>query len=271
LLLVEDDPPAARALVRLVRGHCEVSLASTVHEAREQLTTGSRWRAFIVDEGLPDGSGVDLLAEWRPVFPDTPALVLTGCTDARVINAVFDLRADYLVKPAEASRVMRFLLQPTAEGVSRQSIPAASPPDGSPLVSCIQRLRELQLGRADARSRYRMGAIVLEVKRRPDLYGTRGVSALAAGIGEAEQNLYRYATVAERWSVAEFEALVSRRGSDGRPLSWSHLVLIASVDPETTRARLLQRALDESLSVRALAVMLSHGGSGSEPSGSGRN
>ncbi len=269
LLLVEDNPGMARALIRLLREHCGVSLASTVRAARELLATSSDWLAFIVDEGLPDGSGVDLLAEWRPVFPDTPALVLTGCTEPRVINAVFDLRADYLVKPAEAARVMRFLLQPVAVGVSRQWTPAPSPPDASPLLSCIQRLRELQLGSADARSRYQIGAIVAEVKRRPDLYGARGVPALAAAVGEPEQNLYRYATVAERWSVAEFEVLVSRHARDGRALSWSHAVLIASVDDESTRAGLLQQTLDQSLSVRALAAMLGQGGIGSVPTGSG--
>jgi ActR/RegA family two-component response regulator len=265
LLLVEDDPGAARALVRLVREHCEVSLAATASEAREQLASGSLWRAFILDDGLPDGSGVDLLVEWRPVYPDTPALVLTGCTHARVINAVFDARADYLVKPAEAQRVLRFLLQPRLQPGSRPSTPAPVIRDGSPLALCIDRLRELQVGQLDARSRYRMGAIVAEVKRRTDLYGTRGVPALATGIGEAEQNLYRYATVAERWTPEEFEVLVSRRGGDGRCLSWSHLVLIASIDDDVARTRLLERVLDDSLSVRALmAIVNRSSGSGSD-------
>ncbi len=256
LLLVEDDPIAARALMRLVREHCEVSLASTATEAREQLASGSPWRAFIFDDGLPDGSGVELLAQWRPVYPDTPALVLTGCTDARVINAVFDVRADYLVKPAEAPRVLRFLLQPKLQRTSRPSKPAPALRDGSPLALCFDRLLELQLGRLDARGRYQMGAIVAEVKRCPDIYGDRAVPTLAAGLGEAEQNLYRFATVAERWCAADFEALASRRGSDGRCLSWSHFVLIAAIDDDAARGALVERALQDSLSVRALTALV---------------
>lgn len=269
MLLVEDDPDAARALVRLVRVHCEVSLASTARQAREHLARISSWRAFIFDDGLPDGSGVELLAEWRPVYPDTPALVLTGCTDARVINAAFDLRADYLVKPAEPPRVLRFLLQPRLQQPSRPSTPAAQPQDGSPLALCVERIHELQLGRLDARGRYQVGAIVAEMKKRVDVYGARGVPELAACIGEAEQNLYRFATVAERWSPAEFEALVSRQGSDGRCLSWSHLVVIASVDDDAARAGLVERALRDSLSVRALIAMVSREGGGGDGRGPG--
>jgi ActR/RegA family two-component response regulator len=260
LLLVEDDLGAAHALVRLVREHCQVSLASTASQAREQLASSSSWRAFIVDDGLPDGSGVDLLAEWRPVYPDTPALVLTGRTDARVINAAFDVRADYLVKPAEAPRVLRFLLQPRIAPVSRPSTPAPVVQEGSPLAPHLERLREIQLGRVGARSRYQIGAIVAEVKRNPELYGTRAISVLAAGIGEAEQNLYRFATVAERWGAADFEVLVSRRGSDGRCLSWSHFVLLASIEDDAARARLIERALDDALPVRALVAIANRHG-----------
>lgn len=272
VLLVEDEPMTARATARMLRQTCAVTWAATAAQARGLLASVAAWRAFIFDDGLPDGSGLDVLCEWRTVYPETPALVLTACTEPRVINAAFDLRAEYLVKPVEPSRVLRFLLHPGPRTVSPAPLVgggagASRDPDATPLEGCIDRFRELQQGPQDARVHYRMGVIVAQVRRRPDVYGPRGVAMLAASVGAAVPNLYRCATVAERWTEPELEGLLSRTRRDGQPLSWSHLVVLASIEGEAARAMLLERVLSGSLSVRALMAFVQRDGDGSDPVG----
>ncbi|HEY8040896.1 MAG TPA: DUF1016 N-terminal domain-containing protein [Polyangiaceae bacterium] len=105
----------------------------------------------------------------------------------------------------------------------------------------------------DIRSRFALGEAIAEIKRAPSTYGERAVARLAAELGEDLPSLYRYATVAERWSAAQLEELLGRTGADGRTLSWSHLVLLAGVESPCERDRYADRALAESLSVRELA------------------
>ncbi len=125
-----------------------------------------------------------------------------------------------------------------------------------PLAERRERLREL-LGRpADERTRYEIGAIVAEIKSDPAVYGSGAVSVVAAAVGEDVASLYRYATVAECWSAEQFEGLLLRGRERGTRLSWSHLVLIASLPSPAGRARWTERTLAERLSVRQLALLL---------------
>lgn len=63
LLLVEDEPTLARALVRLLRrdGY-DVSMAASCGEAR---ALSGRYSVGIFDIDLPDGDGVDLAEQLR--------------------------------------------------------------------------------------------------------------------------------------------------------------------------------------------------------------
>jgi hypothetical protein len=108
---------------------------------------------------------------------------------------------------------------------------------------------------SDARARYRVGTIVAEIKKREDRYGTRAVTLLATALGRDETTLYRYATVAETWSESALADLLLKRMPCGEPLSWSHLLELAAIASPEHRERLIQEALNEGLSVRALAAL----------------
>ncbi len=102
ILLLEDEPAHAE-LVReaFARGESatEVSLATTVAEARERLANDD-WDLVLADWLLPDGNALDLLAP-EPVRDDTPVVVMTSHGNERI--AVDLLRAgavDYVVKSA---------------------------------------------------------------------------------------------------------------------------------------------------------------------------
>jgi DNA-binding NarL/FixJ family response regulator len=73
------------------------------------LETPIRWSAFLLDIGLPDGSGLDVLAVARRRRLPTPALVLTGSHEPASINRAYDLGAQYLVKPIAVSQIAAFL------------------------------------------------------------------------------------------------------------------------------------------------------------------
>jgi len=248
-LAVDDDPGAQLGYKRLLRKYGRVVVAANAAQARLQLASYPGWRAFLFDLRLPDGSGLDLLADARRTFPATPAMLLTGHVEGPVVNAAYDLDAGVLGKPFDASRVHRWIER--ALGLERDERADAGQPVA--LRERIAALREL-LGRlpADGRARYEIGRIIAELKARPDEYGHGAVSIAATTLGEDIPSLYRYARVAERWTQEELDALLARTMRDGRPLSWSHLVVLSSVEGGKAYARLLERTLGECLSVREL-------------------
>ena len=100
LLVIEDEPRIAEILKSgLQRAGFAVDVVQLCADAREALAL-TVYDAAILDLGLPDGDGLDLLAELRSAHNGVPVLVLTA-RDA-VENRVSGLDAgadDYLVKP----------------------------------------------------------------------------------------------------------------------------------------------------------------------------
>jgi two-component system, NtrC family, response regulator AtoC len=100
-LLLVDDEESFRKLVgnELARGNYRVSTAGGLREARELL----RQRNFhlaLLDVRMPDGSGLDLLAEIKDSAPDTEVVMLTGHgTVEDAIRAMKHGALDFLAKP----------------------------------------------------------------------------------------------------------------------------------------------------------------------------
>ena len=107
-LVVEDDPNTASVLVRLLSRIRPTDVAVSVREARTILTPWRRWTALVVDIGLPDGSGIDVVTHARSMFPLLPVLVLTGHNERKLINRSNELRAEFVCKPAEGDELMGF-------------------------------------------------------------------------------------------------------------------------------------------------------------------
>jgi len=100
LLIVEDNEELADLLAKgLKTAGYEADLLSTVEEARAVLST-TFYAALVLDLGLPDGDGLDLLREFRQRGNPIPVLVLTA--RGGLNDRVQGLRSgadDYLVKP----------------------------------------------------------------------------------------------------------------------------------------------------------------------------
>ncbi len=107
LLVVEDDPELGRRLTERLRGaDFAVELATSRAEAEDWPDVG-RMAAVILDLGLPDGSGLDLLRHWRDRRVETPILILTarGSWQDKVegLNAGAD---DFVVKPVRFEELL---------------------------------------------------------------------------------------------------------------------------------------------------------------------
>lgn len=100
-LLIEDDATIARELAwRWERRRWPLTHVATLAAARPLLQAPGRFDLVLLDRGLPDGDGLQLLDEIRPRDPHLAVLVLTARD--QVSDRVQGLRRgadDYLVKP----------------------------------------------------------------------------------------------------------------------------------------------------------------------------
>jgi len=75
---VEDHEPTRLALTQLLlRRRYRVTSAASVAEARSCMDQNADFNLLISDIGLPDGSGCDLMVEFRKRFGAT-GIALTG-------------------------------------------------------------------------------------------------------------------------------------------------------------------------------------------------
>ena len=102
LLLLEDDPAIARTVAyALERDGLTVTHSLLVHDARQQLQR-TRFDLLVLDVGLPDGSGLDLLRDVRNAAPTAALPVLMLSAHGEEIDRVLGLELgadDYLSKP----------------------------------------------------------------------------------------------------------------------------------------------------------------------------
>jgi DNA-binding NarL/FixJ family response regulator len=113
-LIVDDDATIRRMLARVAVKYGEPIEAATVRDATARVCdcTGQRaWAAFVIDERLPDGSGLALLEHVRIVAPLSRALLIVGAIDADAARAAYDLRAMYLPKPFKTESLRRFFCE----------------------------------------------------------------------------------------------------------------------------------------------------------------
>jgi len=101
ILLVEDDPQVGELVRRfLEREGLEVLWARSGQEALRRVWEGSRPDLVVLDRGLPDLEGLEVLRELRTLDPLLPALFLTGRSDEDSrVEGLLEGADDYLGKP----------------------------------------------------------------------------------------------------------------------------------------------------------------------------
>ncbi|QGZ33614.1 response regulator transcription factor [Stappia indica] len=100
-ILVVDDEPPIRKLLRIgltVEGYAILE-ATNAMEAMEKVET-EHPDLILLDLGLPDIQGHDLLARWRNDLLELPIIILSSRTDEAGIVKALELGADdYVTKP----------------------------------------------------------------------------------------------------------------------------------------------------------------------------
>ncbi|WP_206244491.1 response regulator transcription factor [Novosphingobium terrae] len=107
ILLVEDDAALAAALTGVFdKAGFAVDHAGGQEDAALMLRAG-HYAALILDRGLPDGDGLELLQDLRARGSTMPVIVLTarGTLDAR-ISGLDKGADDYLAKPFSPDELM---------------------------------------------------------------------------------------------------------------------------------------------------------------------
>jgi DNA-binding NarL/FixJ family response regulator len=114
VLLVEDDALTRARLARAIAEHPELELAGeagSCREARARLAS-SVPEVLLVDLGLPDGSGVDLIREVKERAATTEAMVITIFGDERHVVAAIEAGATgYVLKDGSNEYIGESILE----------------------------------------------------------------------------------------------------------------------------------------------------------------
>lgn len=133
ILAVDDDPNVLRLLSLILGGEgYQVTAARTVREALAALRADPV-DLVVLDLGLPDGSGLEVLREVRVTLQTAalPVLILTGRGEADGTEAIRHGANEYLSKPLSATallRVVSALLREAGSGSGGAANPGVTDP-----------------------------------------------------------------------------------------------------------------------------------------------
>ena len=112
ILLVEDHEDTRDFLILLLeQAGCSVLTAGTVTDALK-LSRGETFDLYLLDNRLPDGTGIDLCHQLRRLHPRTPILFCSGAADASDREQALTAGAQaYLSKPTDLGLLDKTILK----------------------------------------------------------------------------------------------------------------------------------------------------------------
>lgn len=133
IAIVEDDPNLLDHFIEIITGEVDLDLAgaaSTVRGARDLIRLEPD--LFLLDIGLPDGSGLDLVPEIRAAL-ETRILIVTSFGDRETVVSALRAGADgYLLKDSEPGDI--------ADGI-RATLEGGAPISAAAATYLLERLR----------------------------------------------------------------------------------------------------------------------------------
>jgi DNA-binding NarL/FixJ family response regulator len=158
VLIVEDDPSTQlrlRALLEIVAGEdTRITQAGSMAAARA-LVDASAFDIALIDIGLPDGNGVELIGWMRTRRPEVACLVISALEDEETVLAALRAGAvGYLLKDRDDPELVLALRNiqrggaPIDPFVARRILTllaggTAAPECGSPVIELSEREREI--------------------------------------------------------------------------------------------------------------------------------
>jgi two-component system response regulator HydG len=106
VLLIEDHEATRVTLAGVLsRENWKVSAVASAGAAYERLR-GEEFDLVLTDLRLPDGDGMDVLAETKRLSPDTPVILVTGHGSEEIaVKAIQAGAFNYLTKPVDLNRL----------------------------------------------------------------------------------------------------------------------------------------------------------------------
>jgi DNA-binding response OmpR family regulator len=124
LLIVDDERNVLIALRLIFEGNFAVFTAESGSDALSLLREKAP-DLTLLDIGLPDASGIDLLDQIKSLAPETAIIFMSAIEEPKMITKALELGAlDYLVKPIDA-KVLKTVIQNAF--VKMESRPATLP------------------------------------------------------------------------------------------------------------------------------------------------
>jgi DNA-binding response OmpR family regulator len=124
ILLIEDDPQLGRALLHALADSAYDTTWAQNMEDGDLLLCTHRFDGVLLDLGLPDGSGLDVLKRMRRRDDRTPVLILTARDSVEDrVRGLDEGADDYLPKPFAVPELLsrvRALLRRSAGFASRE-------------------------------------------------------------------------------------------------------------------------------------------------------
>lgn len=115
-VLVIDDDPAVLDLLRSVLGRKSIDVA-TCKTGADALTTiaSSRFDVVLLDLGLPDIRGLELIPKLRELAPGVRIAIITGDTTSEsVLGAIREQAFEYIRKPFDIHEVVDIVQRATS-------------------------------------------------------------------------------------------------------------------------------------------------------------
>lgn len=136
LLIVEDVPEALAWLTDVAHAAFPGVTVDHARNAREALArlASSTWDMALVDLGLPDGSGLDVIRRLKTLSPATMCIVSSVLGDDAHIVAALSAGAEGYILKGQAEAVVRRQLSQLQHG-----IPALSPTIARRIMEHFQR------------------------------------------------------------------------------------------------------------------------------------
>ena len=100
ILIVDEQEMMHRTIARLLDDRWPLIFASTIKDAKEDVSRNHPLTALISDVHMPGASGLEVVRLAIQLQPGLRALVYTAYDEADVIKEAHDLGAEYLRKPS---------------------------------------------------------------------------------------------------------------------------------------------------------------------------
>ena len=219
VLLVEDNPGDARLLKERLREIDAAQFALTSVEtlaAALDCVTHDQFDVGLLDLGLPDARGLEVVRRMHEVAPDVPVLVLTALNDEAVaIRSLHEGAQDYLVKDKVDSGSLGRALRYAIERHHRQ-LGLLSLSSLDDLTGLSNRKRFLALANQHTKlarhtgKPFLLGFIDVDgLKHINDTFGHREGNHALVETADVLRDSFRHSDFISRYGGDEFAVLVS--------------------------------------------------------------